>query len=274
MLGAIVDTALRQRLLVIVAAIGLAIWGAQSYRALPIDAFPDVSPTQVLVSMRAPGLTPEELERRVTQPVELAMRGIPSLVFMRSVTRFSVTLMTFEFAPGTDIFWAARQVNERLSELDDQLASRRVGRPRAHHHAAGRDADVHPRRARACRRATARTLLDWVVRPQLARRAGRGRRQRAGRLRAHLRGGARPGAMAARAITTVMLERPSSATTATTAPAASATARKRLLVRAEGRIQTLEDVRAIVLASASNGGGARGRRRRRALRRACPATAW
>ena len=116
MLGSLVELALRQRLLVIIAAFGLAFWGAQSYRALPIDAFPDVAPTQVLVSMRAPGLTPEELERRVTAPVEVAMRGIPNLVFMRSVTRFSVALMTFEFSEGTDIFWARAQVNERLQQ--------------------------------------------------------------------------------------------------------------------------------------------------------------
>lgn len=82
-----------------------------------------------------PGLTPEELERRVTGPVEVAMRGIPNLVFMRSVTRFSVTLMTFEFSEGTDIYWARAQVNERLNELEDQLprvspaASRPSSRP-------------------------------------------------------------------------------------------------------------------------------------------------
>ena len=166
MLGTIVDTALRQRLLVIIAALALAFWGAQSYRSLPIDAFPDVSPTQVLVSMRAPGLTPEELERRVTQPVELAMRGIPNLVFMRSVTRFSVTLMTFEFAPNTDIFWARAQVNERLNELDDQLPEGVNGglapiiTPLAEMLMFTLDGpDLGAR--------DARSLLDWVVRPQL-----------------------------------------------------------------------------------------------------------
>lgn len=103
MITNLIGVALRQRLLVLIAALGLAAWGVTAYQKLPIDAFPDVAPVQVLVSMRAPGLPPEELERRVTWPIEIAMRGIPDLVKMRSITRFSVALMTFEFASGTDI---------------------------------------------------------------------------------------------------------------------------------------------------------------------------
>src|SRR3712207_535501 len=71
----LIRLALRQRLLVLLAALGLAAWGLLAYARLPIDAFPDVSPTQVVVVARAPGLTREELETRVTAPVELAMRG-------------------------------------------------------------------------------------------------------------------------------------------------------------------------------------------------------
>ena len=79
MITTLVGAALKQRILVVLGAIALAVWGANAYRQLSIDAFPDVAPTQVLVSMRAPGLTPEELESRVTHPIELAMRGIPNL---------------------------------------------------------------------------------------------------------------------------------------------------------------------------------------------------
>ena len=73
MLASLVALALRQRLLVLLATLGLVGWGVDAYRRLPIDAFPDVSPTQVLVAMQAPGLPPEELEAQVTNPVELAM---------------------------------------------------------------------------------------------------------------------------------------------------------------------------------------------------------
>jgi heavy metal efflux system protein len=117
----LVELALKQRLLTVIAAIGLTVWGINSYLKLPVDAFPDVAPVQVLLSMRAPGLAPEELESRVTAPVEIAVRGIPNLVSMRSTTRYSLALLTFEFAEGTDIYWARAQVNERLQEVRDQL---------------------------------------------------------------------------------------------------------------------------------------------------------
>ncbi len=248
MLGRLVDTALKQRLLVIVAALGMAFWGFQSYRALPIDAFPDVSPTQVLVSMRAPGLPPEELERRVTQPVELAMRGIPNLVFMRSVTRFSVTLMTFEFAPGTDIFWARAQVNERLNEIEGQLPAGVEGglapiiTPLAEMLMFTLEGpDLSPR--------DARTLLDWVVRPQL--------RSVPGVADVNVLGGyvrtyeviPDAASMAARGITTVMLEEAIERNNRNDGAGRVRDGEEALLVRAEGRIQTLEDVRAIVLVS-------------------------
>ncbi len=246
MLAKLLDAALRQRLLVIIAALGLAVWGFQSYRALPIDAFPDVAPTQVLVSMRAPGLTPEELERRVTNPVEIAMRGIPNLVFMRSVTRFSVTLMTFEFAEGTDIYWARAQVNERLGELEDQLPSGVAGglapiiTPLAEMLMFTLEGDnLSPTQAR--------TLMDWVVRPQL--------RAVPGVADVNVLGGfvrtyevvPDPAAMAARGISTAMLEEALERNNRNDGAGRIRNGEEALLVRAEGRIQTLEDVRAIVL---------------------------
>src|ERR1700704_5377647 len=119
MLGNLIDIALRQRLLVFLAALALMAWGANAYVKIAIDAFPDVAPVQVLVTMRAPGLAPEELESRVTAPIEIAMRGIPNLIGIRSQTRYSVALITLEFSDGTDIFWARAQVNERMQEIRD-----------------------------------------------------------------------------------------------------------------------------------------------------------
>ena len=83
MLGRLVDLALRQRLLALLAAIGILAWGVDAYRKLPIDAFPDVSPTQVLVAIQAPGLPPEELESQVTNLVEMGMLVILNLVYIR-----------------------------------------------------------------------------------------------------------------------------------------------------------------------------------------------
>jgi cobalt-zinc-cadmium resistance protein CzcA len=248
MLGHLVDTALRQRLLVLVAALGLMAWGVQSYRALPIDAFPDVAPTQVLVSMRAPGLTPEELERRVTAPVETAMRGIPNLVFMRSVTRFSVTLMTFEFSEGTDIFWARAQVNERLQQVLPELPPGVQG---------GLAPIVTPLaemlmftlEGENLSPTDARTLMDWVVRPALRGVPGVADVNVLGGLVRTYEVAPDPAAMAARGITTAMLEEALERNNRNDGAGRIRDGEEALLVRAEGRIRTLEDVRAIVLAN-------------------------
>src|SRR6187551_3038785 len=166
MWAGLIKGALKQRILVALGAVALAIWGANAYRQLSIDAFPDVAPIQVLVSMRAPGLTPEELESRVTAPIELAMRGIPNLVKMRSTTRYSVALMTFEFVDGTDIFWARAQVNERLQQIRDVLP-------------AGADGGLAPIvtplgemvmftiESETLNTQEMRSLVDWVIRPAL-----------------------------------------------------------------------------------------------------------
>jgi cobalt-zinc-cadmium resistance protein CzcA len=165
-LDKIVGVALKQQLLVFLSAIALAAWGANAYFKINIDAFPDVAPVQVLVSMKAPGLSPEELESRVTAPIEIAMRGIPNLVSMRSQTRYAVSLMTFEFAEGTDIFWARTQVNERLQEIRDQLP-------------AGADGGLAPIvtplgemvmftiESETLSAQEMRYLVDWVIRPAL-----------------------------------------------------------------------------------------------------------
>ncbi len=248
MLGTLIDTALRQRLLVLVAALGLMAWGVQSYRALPIDAFPDVAPTQVLVSMRAPGLTPEELERRVTAPVETAMRGIPNLVFMRSVTRFSVTLMTFEFSEGTDIFWARAQVNERLQQVMDDLPPGVQG---------GLAPIVTPLaemlmftlEGENLTPSDARTLMDWVVRPALRAVPGVADVNVLGGLVRTYEVVPDPAAMAARGITTAMLEEALERNNRNDGAGRIRDGEEALLVRAEGRIRTLDDVRAIVLAN-------------------------
>src|SRR5258707_178877 len=125
-----------------------------------------VAPVQVLVSMRAPGLAPEELESRVTTPVEIAVRGVPNLVSMRSTTRYSLALITFEFAEGTDIYWARAQVNERLQEVRDLLPDGTEG---------GLAPIVTPLaemlmftvESPSLSVQEIRSLIDWTIRPRL-----------------------------------------------------------------------------------------------------------
>ena len=86
MLGRLVDLALRQRLLALFAAIGILAWGIDSYRKLPIDAFPDVSSTQVKIIMKAPGMTPEEIENTQRKQALVLFPPWPSQRFQGEVT--------------------------------------------------------------------------------------------------------------------------------------------------------------------------------------------
>ena len=103
MLNRLVQFALTQRLFVLLAAILLAGFGWYAFRSLPIDAFPDVSSTQVKVIMKAPGMTPEEIESRITVPIEVEMLGIPKQRMLRSVTKYGLVDVTVDFQDGTEI---------------------------------------------------------------------------------------------------------------------------------------------------------------------------
>ena len=121
MLGRLVQFALTQRVLVSLLAVLLAAGGYLAFRGLPIDAFPDVSPTQVKIIVKAPGMTPEEVETRITAPIEVELLGIPDQVMLRSVAKYALTDITVDFAEGTDIYWARQQVAERLAGVWENL---------------------------------------------------------------------------------------------------------------------------------------------------------
>ena len=113
----LVQFALTQRLLVLVLAAVLVAGGIVAFRELPIDAFPDVSTTQVKLILKAPGMTPEEVEARITVPLELEMLGIPSQRILRSMSKYAIADITIDFEDGTDIYWARQQVAERLGNV-------------------------------------------------------------------------------------------------------------------------------------------------------------
>ena len=117
MLARVVELALTQRLLVIVLTLLLVGVGVHAFRQLPIDAFPDVSTTQVKVIMKAPGMTPEEVETRVVTPIELEVLGIPNKRILRSASKYAIADITIDFDDGTDIYWARQQVTERLADV-------------------------------------------------------------------------------------------------------------------------------------------------------------
>jgi heavy metal efflux system protein len=123
MLRQLVEQALRLRLSVIGLAVILAGIGAWSFANLPIDAFPDISSTQVKIILKAPGMTPEEVESRVLTPIEMEMLGIPDQRVLRSVAKYAIADITIDFEDGTDIYWARQQVAERLGAVTGDLPS-------------------------------------------------------------------------------------------------------------------------------------------------------
>ncbi|PIQ08754.1 MAG: CusA/CzcA family heavy metal efflux RND transporter [Ignavibacteriales bacterium CG18_big_fil_WC_8_21_14_2_50_31_20] len=117
----IIDFALKNRLLITVLAIVVFVGGYFSYNKLPIDAFPDVSPSLVQVFTVTEGLAPEEVEKYVTFPIESALNGLPNLENIRSVSNFGLSVVNIYFEDGTDIYFARQIVNERLQEAREQI---------------------------------------------------------------------------------------------------------------------------------------------------------
>ncbi|MDZ4257893.1 MAG: CusA/CzcA family heavy metal efflux RND transporter [Gemmatimonadales bacterium] len=123
--------ALRNRLLVLAMTLGLVGLGLWSMARLPIDAIPDVTNVQVQVNTNAPALSPLEVERQITLPVELAMFGLPQLEQIRSLSKFGLSQVTVVFEDGTDLYFARQQVQERLQmareEIPDLLGTPEMG---------------------------------------------------------------------------------------------------------------------------------------------------
>lgn len=166
MLSSLVQFSLAQRLFILLATLIVAGAGWYAYVGLPIDAFPDVSSTQVKVIMKAPGMTPEEVESRIAVPIEVEMLGIPKTKILRSVTKYGLVDVTIDFEDGTDIYWARQQVNERLGGLSDSLPSGISGGMAPITTPLG-EMFMFTIEAEGMSLAEKRSLLDWTIRPAL-----------------------------------------------------------------------------------------------------------
>jgi cobalt-zinc-cadmium resistance protein CzcA len=121
MVERLVRAALDSRLLISVLAVLVMGAGWLAYRQLPVDAFPDVSPNLVQVFTVTEGLAPEEIEKYVTFPVEVAMNGLPGIEEIRSVSNFGLSVVNVYFADDMDIYLARQLVGERLREAREQI---------------------------------------------------------------------------------------------------------------------------------------------------------
>jgi cobalt-zinc-cadmium resistance protein CzcA len=170
MLNRLAEFALTQRLLTLLFTLMLIAAGVQAWIQIPIDAFPDVSTTQVKLILKAPGMTPEEVEARIVAPIETEMLGIPKQRLLRSVAKYALTDITIDFEDGTDIYWARQQVAERLAAAMGDLPADVSGgmapitTPLSEMFMFTVDGPLPMDERRA--------LLDWVIRPQLRTLAG------------------------------------------------------------------------------------------------------
>jgi cobalt-zinc-cadmium resistance protein CzcA len=121
MFDRIIKFAIEQRWLVMLLTAGLIAAGIAAYKALPLDALPDVTPVQVTVSVAAPGYSPLEAEQRVTFPLESVMAGLPGMKQTRSLSRYGLSQIVITFRDGTDIYFARQLVNERIQEAKERL---------------------------------------------------------------------------------------------------------------------------------------------------------
>jgi len=165
MLRQLVQKALAFRMAVLAIATGLAGFGAYAFVNLPIDAFPDISSTQVKIILKAPGMTPEEVESRVITPIEMEMLGIPDQVVLRSVAKYAIADITIDFKDTTDIYWARSQVAERLNGVMGEIPATVTGGMAP---ISTPLSDMYMFTLEGPQSlAEKRNILDWVIRPAL-----------------------------------------------------------------------------------------------------------
>lgn len=247
MLGALIQFALTQRVFALLIALILAGAGYHAAINLPIDAFPDVSPTQVKIIIKAPGMTPEEVESRITTPVEVELLGIPRQTMLRSVAKYALTDITLDFEEGTDIYWARQQVAERVNGVWSNLPSSAEGGIAPMTTPLG-EMFMFTVEGGGLSLMERRNLLDWVIRPAL--------RNVPGVADVNVLGGQVRSfevipdntRLLARAVTMDELRQALETNNRNDGAGRLNLGEEALLVRAEGRITTLDDVRSIVIA--------------------------
>jgi cobalt-zinc-cadmium resistance protein CzcA len=166
MIASLIRFSLIQRLMILLLAAALIVGGVWAFRTLPIDAFPDIASPQVLVIVKAPGLSPTEVESRITFPIEREMQGLPRQTVLRSTTKYALSSITIDFEDGTDIYWARQQVAERLNQVWGELPAGVEGglgpitTPLSEGYMYRVEGEGYSNRE-------LRSIQDWVIRPRL-----------------------------------------------------------------------------------------------------------
>ena len=245
-MAGLIRFALSQRLLVMMLVILLSGGGYYAFKNIPIDAFPEVSPTQVKVIVKAPGMTAEEVEARITAPIEVELLGIPHQTMLRSIAKYALTDITIDFKEGTDIYWARQQIAERLNTMWGNLP-------------AGVEGGIAPMttplgeifmftvEGGGLSLMERRSLLDWIIRPALRTVPGVADVNSLGGLVRSFEVIPDNIRMSARNISMAQLTAALQNNNRNDGAGRMTDGEEALIVRAEGRIKTLNDVGIIVV---------------------------
>jgi cobalt-zinc-cadmium resistance protein CzcA len=252
MLARLVEFSLAHRLLLMLATLLLIGTGLYAAQQLPIDAFPDVSPVQVKVIVKAPGMTPEEVETRVTMPIELEMLGIPNKMILRSTTKYALADVTIDFADGVDIYWARNQVAERLAGVVKDMPAGIVAGLAPITTPLG-EMFMFTIEGGDLSLAERRTLLDWVIRPALRTLPGVADVNSLGGYVRSFEVVPENLAMASRGVSVDMLQKAIEANNRNGGAGRLTDGEEVVLVRVDGSVRTLDDLRAIVVVARDGG---------------------
>jgi cobalt-zinc-cadmium resistance protein CzcA len=248
MLSKLVEFSLTQRLLSIAITLLVVAVGFSAFHELPIDAFPDVSTTQVKIIMKAPGMTPEEVEARIVAPIELEMLGIPNQRVLRSTSKYAIADITIDFNDATDIYWARQQVAERLNNAMRDLPNDVSGGLAPITTPLG-EMFMFTVEGEGISLEQRRTILDWTIRPALRTLPGVADVNSLGGLARSFEVVPNHNALAARGITFAALQQAIQSNNRNDGAGRISDGDEALLVRAEGSIKTLQDVRDIVIST-------------------------
>ncbi|PIT73600.1 efflux RND transporter permease subunit [Limnohabitans sp. B9-3] len=166
MFETLIRWSLRFRSLTLACAGLLFVAGIHAWLNLPIDAFPDISPTQAKVILKIPGMTPEEVEQRVVKPIEQELLSIPNKRIVRSISKYGIADITIDFDEGVDIYWARQQVSERLNGMLRDLPAS-VSGGLAPITTPLSEVFMFTLEGEGFSLAEKRRVLDWVIRPEL-----------------------------------------------------------------------------------------------------------
>ena len=239
----LIHTALRWRTLTLLLATLLALAGLRAWFQLPIDAFPDISPTQAKIILKIPGMTPEEVELRVVRPIEQELLSIPKKRMVRSVSKYGIADITLDFEEGTDLYWARQQVNERLSGVMGDLPAGVSGglapitTPLSELYMFTIEGDFSL--------AEKRRALDWTIRPELRTVPGVAEVNALGGEVQTFEVVPRPERMAALGVSMSQLRQALAANNSNDGAGRMLAGETSLVVRVEGAVRTLDDLRAI-----------------------------